>query len=610
MSNSIRHPSRIRPIGRETSPRAGLRLSLGTAATFLGSVLFALAATADAQSDARSGKTPPPPGFVETVDVRVVELEAVVEHKGKRVEGLTADDFQLWVDGKATPIDFFSEIRSGTLAATDATTDSTAGSKAGTGSLPIQPSPKLSELTKSSVVPNYFLVFIDDYFSLPTYRNQVISNLRKQLQVLRPEDRMAIVAYDGRVVEMLSSWSADRSHLERALRRASDRPAYGLQRRSEWQQALSRMQYRGQRAPGSSFTSIGFSGSGSGSAGRFTGGGPTLVIESDIATKVSRVAEAAASSLRAFAGPSGRRMLLLLSGGLPSLGGFGLPVDYNGLFSTLAPLAASQDARRLFSPVVEAANLLGFTIYPVDLARLGSAYGTAEARSPREADLIRRSERDSEYLVQDSLYFLAEETGGIPLLKGARRHALRKIADDARSYYSIGFSPSWQANDRPREIRLRTKTKGHKVRARRGYADLSRSSLMSFRVESAHQFDVPLPRAADLDVEFGTPSDAGIGKVHVPLKVRIPLEGIALLPTRNGLTASLELRVAATDDRGHRADLGVIPVELSFADAGEVGREMIWKTTLKLRKRNHRLLFALYDPIGDALRARRVELEL
>ncbi len=584
-------------------PSVGIWLPLLAAASLVALVLIAVAPSVDAQSGKRNEKLLPPPGFVETVDVRVVELEAVVEHKGKRIEGLSADDFQLWVDGELTPIDFFSEIRSGTLAATHS-----ANSKVETRSLPIQPSPKLSELSESAVVPNYFLVFIDDYFSLPTYRNQVLSNLRKQLDVLRPEDRMAIVAYNGRMVEMLSDWSADRSQLERALDQASDRPAYGLQRRSEWQQALSRMHYRSHRVPGSSFTSIGFSGAGS--AGRFAGSGPTVVIESDIATKVSRVADAAASSLRAFAGPSGRRMLVLLSGGLPSLGTFGLPTDYRGLFGTLAPLAASQDARYLFSPVVEAANLLGFTIYPVDLTRLSSSYGAAEAGSLREADLIRRNERDSEAMVQDSLYFLAEQTGGIPLLKGARRHSLRKIADDTRSYYSIGFSPKWQANDRPREIRLRTKTKGQKVRARRGYADLSRSSLMSFRVESAHQFDVPLPRAAELEVEFGTPADAGIGRVHVPLKVRIPLDGIALLPTRKGLTASLELRVAATDDRGHRADLGVIPVELSFADAGEVGREAIWKTTLKLRKRNHRLLLALYDPIGETLRARRVELEL
>ena len=154
------------------------------------------------------------------------------------------------------------------------------------------------------------------------------------------------------------------------------------------------------------------------------------------------------------------------------------------------------------------------------------------------------------------------------------------------------------------------KAKDHKIRARRGYADLSRSTLMSFRVESAHQFDVPLPNAGDLDIQIGTPSAVGIGKVHVPIKVRIPLADLALLPTQEGLKANLELRIAATDDRGQRADLGVIPIELTFADAGEVGRHALWTTTLKLRKRDHRLLFALYDPIGNALRAKRVELDL
>ena len=551
----------------------------------------------------RAALTESPPGFVESVDVRVVEIEAVVERKGKRIEGLTADDFRLWVDGEPKSIEFFSEIRSGKLETSGPATST----QKSLGSSAILPSPNLGGLAKSAVVPNYYLVFIDDYFSLPTYRNQVIANLRKQLNVLRPEDRMAIVAYDGRVVEMLSNWSADPKKLERALRRASDRPAYGLQRRSEWQQALSRLRYRGNPAPGSSFTSIGFSGAGSGS--RLTGRNPTVSIETEIAVKVSRVADAAASSLRAFAGPPGRRVLVLLSGGLPSLGAFGLP-ERGGLFNTLDQFAVSRDARRLFSPVVEAANLLDFTVYPVDLTHLGSSYGSAETGSLSEAHQLRRQERESEYLVQDSLHFLADETGGLPLIKGARQNALRKIADDTRSYYSIGFTPDWKANDRPREIRLKVKAKDHKIRARRGYADLSRSTLMSFRVESAHQFDVPLPNAGDLDIQIGTPSAVGIGKVHVPIKVRIPLADLALLPTQEGLKANLELRIAATDDRGQRADLGVIPIELTFADAGEVGRHALWTTTLKLRKRDHRLLFALYDPIGNALRAKRVDLDL
>ena len=55
-----------------------------------------------------------PPVINETIDVRVVNVETVVtDGDGKLVKGLTAADFRLLVDGKETPIDYFSEISEG-----------------------------------------------------------------------------------------------------------------------------------------------------------------------------------------------------------------------------------------------------------------------------------------------------------------------------------------------------------------------------------------------------------------------------------------------------------------------------------------------------------------
>lgn len=54
--------------------------------------------------------------FSETVDVRVVNVEAVVtDRSDTRVLGLTPADFRLLVDDEEVPIDFFSEFRGGNL---------------------------------------------------------------------------------------------------------------------------------------------------------------------------------------------------------------------------------------------------------------------------------------------------------------------------------------------------------------------------------------------------------------------------------------------------------------------------------------------------------------
>ena len=54
------------------------------------------------------------PAYGDRVDVRVVNVEAVVTDKqGVRVFGLGPESFRLMVDGEEVPIDFFSEVRGG-----------------------------------------------------------------------------------------------------------------------------------------------------------------------------------------------------------------------------------------------------------------------------------------------------------------------------------------------------------------------------------------------------------------------------------------------------------------------------------------------------------------
>ena len=55
-------------------------------------------------------EAPSPPPFGEVIDVRIINLEAVVVDKsGVRVGGLAPEDFSLHVDGKPVSIDYFTE---------------------------------------------------------------------------------------------------------------------------------------------------------------------------------------------------------------------------------------------------------------------------------------------------------------------------------------------------------------------------------------------------------------------------------------------------------------------------------------------------------------------
>ncbi|MEM1205245.1 MAG: VWA domain-containing protein [Acidobacteriota bacterium] len=529
------------------------------------------------------------PLFGEVIDVRVINVEAVVTQRGDRVPGLGADDFRLLVDGDEVPIEYFAEVSMGT-AITSADGPSRASGPAA-----------VPALRPGQQVGTHYLVFIDDYFSIAARRDQVLSRMARQLKELGPEDRMAVVAYDGRKVEMLTTWTRSESDLRRVLARASDRPAYGLHRRSEWSRLRSEARSGGRPLSGS-FAGTGFAGSGRGySRGALEPG-------RELTGQVSRLGAAVGATMRGFAQPSGRRVMLLMSGGLPTLGEDEL--YYAGSLFGSERYDDQRDLRRVFGPVVETANRLGYTLYPVDMGPLDTGLTSAADRSLIQSRFRRQVESDREFLADDSLYYLADATGGRALLDGARFDALGATIRDTRSYYWIGFTPRWQGDDSGHTVELEVRRPGHKVRSRDGYADLSRRSLVTMEVESAHLFDHPLPDVEGFDVQLGPSEKAGWGKMTVPIELSIPLENVTFLPAGNGWAARLELRVVATDHLGNSAEVPVVEVDLRWDGPPGADAKATYGLTLELRRRPHRMLVSLYDPPTGTLLSQRVELAL
>src|SRR5436305_6318350 len=161
------------PIEKETGMPAGIWRWFGMLA------LGALALGAQ--------ELPPPlpsSTFSGSVDVRLVNVEAVVtDAKGERVRGLSVNDFVLEVDGQVVPIEYFSEM-DGSRAVSPPPAPATAEAV---------PPPAPSQ----ALAGRSLLVFIDDLFSVGQQRDRMLEALERDLKLLRPEDRMAIVAFFG-----------------------------------------------------------------------------------------------------------------------------------------------------------------------------------------------------------------------------------------------------------------------------------------------------------------------------------------------------------------------------------------------------------------------------
>lgn len=541
----------------------------------------------------------PPPVFGDVVDVSVVNVEAVVTRDGEPVHDLRPEHFTLLVDGRTVPIEFFSEIRAGRAVADPVS---------GTG---VSVSPFDQRFAAGESMPRRYLVFIDEYFALPRDRDRVLDGLEADLEQLRAEDRMAIVAWDGRQVELLSGWTASRSTLRAALDVARARPAYGLQRRSEARQVESLLRYSQRTTTGRSFSSIGFNGSRG--IGRNTIGTRGIEAQGELRSKLIRRSAAASATLRGFGRPDGRRVLLFLAGGLPEAALSALSAVRDVELRGEPP--GPWDSEELVEALVTSANRLGWTIYPVALDETrASELGGAAIGDPDLQDFATGRARARLDLVRDGLREIAAATGAVPVFGGARRHVLDMAADDTRSYYSLGFTPSWRRDDSLHELEIAVAAPDGRrvdVRTRAGFADLSSSTRVTMQVESAHLFGAPLVGGGSLRLEPGTPEPQGRRRMVLPVRLFVPLDQITKLPAGpNGAWASrLELRVVGTDERGDAADVPVITLDLRGERAPAPGEIGTLETRLELRRRGHRLLLALYDPPSARLLGARIEIE-
>ena len=541
---------------------------------------------AAAQPSGPSESTELPSTFGEIIDVRVINLEVVVTDRKERVMGLGSEDFQVLVDGKEIPLEYFTEVIGGRAVAPTANAD---------GAIPA--------LAPGEEVGTRFLVFIDDSFSVRNQRNRVLRNLEEQLQFLGPNDQMAVAAFDGREIDLLTSWTNSERDLQHVFRQARERQARGLQRRVQMTQFAS-ASYAFNGRYGDPFSSVGFGryGSGFGGFGGF-GGYPSLRPGNRLYDETGQVIDAATSVLRAFAKPPGRKVMLLLSGGWAVAG--------ENRFRSSVIYGSGRSNPGLLRPLTDTANRLGYTLYPVDVKGVESrGLGGAQYGSSRQANFASFLSREREWVEEAGLIYLAEETGGRALLDGASSTALQRAVEDTRSYYWLGFTPTWAENDQRHKVEVNVLRKGLKVRSRESFSDLSRQTEVTMLVESSQLFNLPLPgESHTFDVAFGEAAKGGFRKVIVPLKLEIPLDQITLLPTADGFAAQLELRVAATDDQGNRADIPVVPVEIHSGPDGKEDFATV-ELALKLRRRPHKMLVSLHEPVSGNLMSKRVALTL
>jgi VWFA-related protein len=378
------------------------------------------------------------------ISTNLVQVDAVVTKDGKQVIDLKAQDFEIFEDGRPQKITNFSYISN--ILPTAGTSPKTKPHSSAKDRTPIIPARVRPDDVRRTVA-----LIVDDLGMSFESVNQARRQVRKLLtEQLEPNDLVAIIR-TGSDVGALQQFTTDRRLLMSALDRL------------RWNHCS--------RAGLNTFPTI----------GNETWGGDLISLcsrktqENTLATM--------RFVLQGMRDLPGRKSMIVVSEALPvqeqepgpsGSGGSGAGSPSGGSSSGF-PTSTSYQA--LLEKIAEIAIRGSVVIYAVDPRGLQTTGLTAADRgpniaSPGGAEELRTILSSRSQILEEGQAggaMIAKQTGGF-MVKNSNDLGFKRVLDDQRGYYLIGYRPTDQTfNRRFHHIKVRTRNRGLIVRTREGF---------------------------------------------------------------------------------------------------------------------------------------------
>lgn len=307
---------------------------------------------------------------------------------------------------------------------------------------------------------------------------------------------------------------------------------------------------------------------------------------------------------------SGRKTVLLISGGIPNVGSTKTWDAHIKIFNPFKLLEKKgiQREEEFLKALIHFANAQNITFYALDpdtfvkyLADdiLFSPFQkTGLALKGSEFEILSRMKKEEVH----NLNLLAQSTGGVSL-KGAKRfeNFYQAVKRDLTYYYELSFYPKRkEADGKYHKIQVKVKRPGVKIRFRKGYSDYSENQKETLLVSSASYNpslfkQIPFEARA---IPFVQDKDKFILWMNLALPVRkFITENINEIISQN-----LKLHLWIKDPDEERAYAGQINIPLnltpSFLEYIEYIKYLKYNLRtpeLKLKTDKYKVVFALYD---------------
>ena len=525
------------------------------------------------------GTQPPGEGqefFADIVSVNVVNVDVyVTDKKGNPITGLTKNDFELFEDRKPMAVTNFYAVEGGKpSAASDPGPAMVAGP---TGAPPApEPVPEDQRLR--------LIVYVDNFNIHPFNRNRVLREMRTFLnQNVTREDRVMLVTYD-RSLKVRRTFTSDPALVAAALGDLETVSGHAVHHDSERRDALARIE-----ESESPQQALGFARS----------------YAESIANDLNFSIDGLKTTVDMLAGMPGRKAVLYVSDGLPMSAGQELFYAVEQKFGQTAGASLTEgfrfDASRRFRELASQANANRITFYTIDAAGLRT-YSSISAENAGGAGQSIFLDQITMSNMQSPLQYMAATTGGKAILNAnSVLSHLEKVANDFKTYYSLGYSPSHVGDGRYHTIEVKVKRKGLVVRHREGYRDKSSEAQMADGTLAALNFPYE-ENPLGIEVTFDRPTRKDDGHFLQPVQVRIPLGKLLLIPREQTHDGVVRLYFAVMDADGGTSEVqqARVPIQIPIAEVESArGKHYTYSLTLLMRGGDHRVAVGARDDVGS-----------
>jgi VWFA-related protein len=476
----------------------------------------------------RKPQEPEAPKLVETIDVRVINIDVVVtDRRGNPVRGLTKDDFEIYENNVRKTISNFYEVQGDR--ARNIVADETGAN--------------IEESRPGQIPDNMkrrIIFYVDNLSLAPFNRNRVFDQMKDFITTTMRAGDEAMVATYNRSMKVRLPFTRDPAQVISVLESLKGESGLGIANRSERRQVEERIQeaqtYQEAISHARSYAAS---------------------VEHDLRQSVSSINALMAT----LAGLEGKKIMVMTSEGFPIQPGreafvhvdeVGREKGWSTVGGTIIE-SMTYDGHRLVQEVAKTANANGITLYTVHAAGLtGGMEMSAEHSRPIASSVSQAAVSNT----TDSMRLMADMTGGLASTQtNDFASAFNRIISDLDAYYSLGYRAGTERVDRQRYLEVKVKNKDYRVRHRQTFVEKSMYAEMSDRAVANLLYTV---NENDLKIvaRTGRPIPTEDGYFRIPVDIHIPMEQLTLLPQGEAdYVGGFDVYVVVADERNDMSDV-------------------------------------------------------